>query len=117
MPMTQQTTSTAMGSTRSMTRALGVVDLLIQHGIGVGTGEEVVVLNGVALELGHGAEIHLHQDQTQHHYDGEQGIEVIGDGPDEQGQTLAVLRKARDGAAQEEMGAMMHTGAAVASMI
>ena len=48
---------------------------------------------------GHGAEVDLGHGQRDHHDDGQQGVEVVGNGGDEQGQTVgvAVLRKAADG--------------------
>ena len=77
--------------------ALVLVDLIVHHGIGVGAGEQVSLLNGVSLIPGHRAEVHLHHHQADHHHQSEQGIEVIGDGSDEQVQALAVLGKAGHG--------------------
>lgn len=78
-------------------RALGLVHVVVQHGVGVRAGEQVALLNGVPLIPGHGAELHLHQHHADHHGDGEQGVEVIGDGADEQVEALAVLGEAGHG--------------------
>ena len=77
--------------------ALVLHDLLVHHGVGVGAGEQVALLHGVALKAGHGAEVHLHEHQAQHHHDGEQGVEVVRDGPDEEVQALALLGEAGHG--------------------
>ena len=71
--------------------ALALIDLVVHHGVGVGAGEQVPLLHGVALIGRHGAEIGLEQHQPHHHHNGEQGVEVIRDGPDEQVQPLPVL--------------------------
>ena len=70
------------------TAVLGV--LLDQTGIGVGAGEQVARLDGVALILEHGAILDLHHNHGDHHHNGEQGVEVEGDRLDEDGQALAV---------------------------
>ena len=46
------------------------------------------------LVHGHGAVVHLQDHQTEHHNNGQQGVEVVGNGPDEQRQAAAVLHEA-----------------------
>ncbi|MPN00401.1 hypothetical protein SDC9_147595 [bioreactor metagenome] len=46
---------------------------------------------------GHGAKIHLHHHQSDHHDDGQQGVIVIGDGADKQRKAGPVVHKGADG--------------------
>ena len=77
--------------------ALGVYIQLFLCGIGIGTGEHVAPLDGVAFMAGHGTEIGFEDHQPHHHDDGQQRIEIVGNGPDEQGETGAVLHEAGHG--------------------
>lgn len=47
-------------------------------------GEEVVFLNGVLLKLSHGAKVQFGEGQHHNHYQGEQGVEIKGDGGQKQ---------------------------------
>ena len=77
--------------------ALGIHIQLFFRGIGIGAGEYIAPFDGVAFMAGHGAEIGLEHHQSHHHDDGQQRIEIVGNGPDEQGETGAVLHKAGHG--------------------
>ena len=62
----------------------------VSIGIGTRFGGEQVALEGVAFMDGHGAEVGLGDGQGDHHEDGQQGIEVIRNGGDEQGDAVGV---------------------------
>ena len=74
----------------------GVGDLLHRFGL-LALGEQVVIADGVELMPAHGAVVHTGLAKEQHHNDGEQRIEIEGDGADEQVKAAVVLHDAGDG--------------------
>ena len=70
--------------------ALGGILMGVSVSIGTVLGGEQVALEGVAFMECHGAEVGLGDGQGDHHEDGQQGIEVIRNGGDEQGDAVGV---------------------------
>ena len=54
-------------------------------------GSEEVTLVGIVLMQQHGPIVQLHEDDEDHHQQGEQGIEVKGDGLDEDADAVPSL--------------------------
>ena len=76
---------------------LGFIHLLVHHGVRVGPGEQIAVFHRIFFVFGHGAEVHIEHYQPYHHHKGEQGVEVVRNGADEQVQPLSVLGKGGHG--------------------
>ena len=76
--------------------ALGVELFVRSVGVGIAAGEQVAVVDGVALIPAHGAKVGLHDNQTNHHNDGEDGVEVIRNGVDEEGEAGTFLNIGRN---------------------
>lgn len=99
--------------------ALGVVHGLGRFDVLLAGGEEVALCNGVVFMLFHGAVVKFGNGHEYHHDNGEQRIEVVGNGADKKLHAVVnagTAGKAGNGGRQEEMGAIMQTGAAVASI-
>ena len=60
-------------------------------------GEQVVIADGVEFVAAHGAVVHAALAEEQHHNNGEQGVEIEGDGTDEQIEAAVILHNAGDG--------------------
>ena len=74
----------------------GVGDLLHRFGL-LALGEQVIIADSVELVAAHGAVVHAGLAEEQHHDDGEQGVEIEGDGADEQIEAAIILHNAGDG--------------------
>lgn len=74
----------------------GVGDLLHRFGL-LALGEQVVIADGVELVAAHGAVVHAGLAEEQHHNDSEQGVEIEGDGADEQIEAAVILHNAGNG--------------------
>ena len=61
--------------------------------VGVFAGEKIAGFEGVLFKLGHGAVIHLHEHEAEHHDDGQNRVEVIGNRVGEKRKTGAVFGK------------------------